>query len=166
MYPVFDELDEIYAPMESKAPVVQKVQKVVPSVAILPRSQPPKTLSTTASNDMVDKENLKKKGQYIDMKTLTTGAKLEGVVASIAPYAAFVDVEVYRDASKGSTLKVNGMLHKVDLNEHFRLPSNDTGLKSHACQTVQKGMNLTVYVKEVFKNSGYFIQYTVSLYPR
>lgn len=81
-------------------------------------------------------------GQLLNQ--LKTGMKLEGTVASRTQYATFVNVNVIRKGKGGTFTEVNGMLHKADILPHSS--------KSQ----MQKGDAVTVYVKEVFKNSGRF----------
>lgn len=80
---------------------------------------------------------------------LKTGMALQGVVSSNTHYALFIDAKVSRPSKGGSFARVNGMLHSSDLH----------GLRK---SELEKGSNLTVYVKEVFKNSGRF---TLTLDP-
>ena len=97
----------------------------------------------------------------IDLKTLKTGMKLEGTVAFCTPYAAFIDVDVYR-ASKGATYSpVNGLLQETDLMNKYTLqatknrrPTTVNAFTRGALPPLERGMRVTVYVKEVLNNAG------------
>lgn len=83
------------------------------------------------------------------LNQLKTGMKLDGVVTSCTNYACFVNVNVYRSSKGGSFSEVNGMLHRAD---------SPTKLFDRCT----KGSQTTVYVREVYKNSGRF---TLTLDP-
>ena len=85
----------------------------------------------------------------LQLSNLRTGMPLQGVVSSNTHYALFVDANVFRPSKGGSFARVNGMLHSSDLNGARR-------------SELERGSNLTVFVKEVFKNSGRF---TLTLDP-
>jgi hypothetical protein len=77
------------------------------------------------------------------LNNLKTGMKLPGVVNANTHYAAFVDIGASRLAKGGLYTKVNGLLHNNDIHT-FKKADLD------------KGKPVTVYIKEVFKNSGKF----------
>jgi DNA-directed RNA polymerase subunit E'/Rpb7 len=94
------------------------------------------------------------------LNTMKTGMKLEGVVASCTPYAAFVNVGVVRSGRGGRYIEVNGMLHRDDMHSDVTVMSNNrkrlTSDELADQGMVGKGLKMTVYVKEVYKNSGRF----------
>lgn len=94
------------------------------------------------------------------LNTMKTGMKLEGVVASCTPYAAFMNVGVVRSSRGGRYIEVNGMLHRDDMHSDVQIMSNNRKrLSSSELEDkgmVGKGRKMTVYVKEVYKNSGRF----------
>ena len=102
------------------------------------------------------------------LNNLKTGMQLQGRVVSCTHYAAFVDVGVSRP-SKGSTFApANAMLHRSDIPGAEALVSKKGyGRKEYAFQGAdgtifERGASVTVFVKEVYKNSGRF---TVTLDP-
>lgn len=87
------------------------------------------------------------------LNNLKTGMKLEGTVHSCTSYAAFVTAGVQR-AGKGGNFKIeNGMLHKSDIPKHMLPKGAGHGTSK---PLLEAGSRVTVYVKEVFKNSGRF----------
>jgi hypothetical protein len=95
---------------------------------------------------------------------LKTGFELQGTVITSTPYAAFISAKVFRKGKGGSFSEVNGMLHKNDISDQALLalnpPSSGTNKKSNSLNSnladlLNRGSKLTVYVKEVYKNSGY-----------
>jgi hypothetical protein len=103
------------------------------------------------------------------LNNLKTGIQLTGIISSCTHYAAFIDVGIFRAGKSGSFTPVNGMLHKDDvpdgLSPLVRRESN--GRKERAFEStdgtiLQKGSEVTVYVKEVYKNSG---RITLSMDP-
>lgn len=93
------------------------------------------------------------------LSSLKTGMKLEGVVASSTPYAAFLNCKIYRLGKGGSYCLVNGMLHKSDYLLVDEKDEKEKGkkIKSKSSQDLlTKGQKISVYVKEVYKNSGRF----------
>ena len=86
------------------------------------------------------------------LNNLKTGLKLEGIIVSSTPYAAFVNVNVFRKGKAETYTQVNGMLHRGDL--HQRLTTKSTNAQSVNTGILEKGTKLTLYVKEVWKNSG------------
>jgi hypothetical protein len=76
------------------------------------------------------------------LNNLKTGLQLKGIVASRNSYAAFIQANVYRKSKGGAFSEVLGMLHKNDAHE------------SKSPLDLEKGSEVTVYVKEVMKNSG------------
>lgn len=96
------------------------------------------------------------------LKSLKCGTKLEGTVQSCTLYAAFVMANVYREATGGTWKEVNGMLHTSDIIQPHRLLPKRMGLNSAPTvgraklgqMSIEAGTKLTVYVKDVFPNSG------------
>lgn len=83
------------------------------------------------------------------LNNLKTGMKLEGIVTSNTHYAAFINANIYRAAKGGTFTEVNGMLHR-----------SESAAKLY--DQASKGSKITVYVREVYKNSGRF---TLTLDP-
>eukprot|EP01036_Dinobryon_divergens_P029673 gene29673-38802_t len=96
------------------------------------------------------------------LNQLKTGRPLKGVVVSCTPYAAFVSTKVFRASRGGTYTEVNGMLHKNDISQEIldsqkrKLASMGNKVKGSQPDFLEKGTQLNVYVKEVFKNSGRF----------
>ena len=94
----------------------------------------------------------------IDIKTLRSGMQLDGIASTIEPYAAFINTNVYRPGKGGTYLPVNGLLHSNDISETHMLPKNKKDLNDKKDNSkrigIEQGLPLTVYVKEVWKNSG------------
>ena len=89
------------------------------------------------------------------LNNLKTGVKLTGVVQSLTNYAAFLSCGVYR-AGKGNTYTpVNGMLYVEDIPKGMALSSRRASSGRKSDEIIDRGSELTVYVKEVFKQSGY-----------
>jgi predicted RNA-binding protein with RPS1 domain len=95
-------------------------------------------------NHPVAKKTVTRKEPALILNNLKTGTKLQGTVTADTHYAAFVDVHVYRHSKGGAYTKLHGMLHSTDQKHHIKKGE------------IEKGKNITVYVKEVFKNSGKF----------
>ena len=96
------------------------------------------------------------------LSQLKTGHPLKGVVASSTAYAAFISAKVFRAGKGGSFTEVNGMLHKSDISPELLSSlkkkqktsiKNSKGKDSQG-ELLEKGTELDVYVKEVYKNSG------------
>ena len=101
------------------------------------------------------------------LNNLKTGMALEGTVSSCTRYAAFIDVGVVRAGKGGVFTPVNGMLHQNDVNEGLTiLSSNNRNAAMRESRydrndryddtKLVKGSPVTVYVKEVYKQSGRF----------
>ena len=145
---------------------------------LLPNSNNWKISSSTSAGfkkDMNKNDSYKKKAPYSSVKplktvitplpvdgyllnNLKTGNNITGIVASCTPYAAYVDLNVYRKGKGGSFTKVNGMLHFSDFQDKVLLA---TDRKANAASTLRnniqiltKGSEVTVYVKEVLKQAG------------
>lgn len=94
------------------------------------------------------------------LNQLKTGRPLKGVVVSCTPYAAFVSTKVFRASRGGTYTEVNGMLHKNDISQEIldsqkrKFASMGNKVKGSQPDFLEKGTQLNVYVKEVFKNSG------------
>jgi hypothetical protein len=96
------------------------------------------------------------------LNSLKCGMKLEGTVQSCTLYAAFVMANVYRQATGGTWREVNGMLHTSDIIQPHRLLPKRMGLNAAPSvaraklgqMSIEAGTKLTVYVKDVFPNSG------------
>ena len=84
-----------------------------------------------------------KKPDGLMLNQIKIGMKMEGVVVATTNYAAFVNVKAYRASKGGSYMEVNGMLHRSDM-------------PSKVFASLDKGYPITVYAKEVYKNSGRF----------
>ena len=102
-------------------------------------------------------------GQVL-LNNLKTGMALEGEIASCTQYAAFVDAGVVRAGKGGTFVRVNGMLHQNDMPSDYMIQRSnnrrskrdrdeDSGVEEMA-SVITKGKKMTVYVKEVYKNSG------------
>ena len=95
------------------------------------------------------------------LNQLKTGRPLKGVVVSCTPYAAFVSAKVFRASKGGTYTEVNGMLHKNDISQDIldaqkrKLATMGNKAKGSQPDFLEKGTQLNVYVKEVFKNSGW-----------
>lgn len=85
----------------------------------------------------------------IFLNDLKTGIKINGKVVSSTAYAAFVDCNVYRNGKNGTFAQVNAMIHKSDLSRELFSSKSNSGL-------LDRGLKVSLYVKEVFKNSGRF----------
>ena len=133
---------------------------------------PSSLISDSAAGGMIDSASSKKRSKTVEpppgqlLNTLKTGMKLEGTVVSSTPYAAFVGTGTYRMAKGGRYAPVNAFLHKDDLDEvtaqaakrwrqeqQRQQGSRQSGARLDLT-LLQKGTPLTVYVKEVYKNSG------------
>ena len=96
------------------------------------------------------------------LNTLKTGMRLEGRIVSCTHYAAFVNVGVYRAGKGASFAEANALLHKSDIpNGEALVSRHGKGRKEFAFQDrdgviYEKGTPVTVFVKEVYKNSGRF----------
>jgi hypothetical protein len=94
----------------------------------------------------------------IDIKSLRSGMQLDGIASTIEPYAAFINTNVYRPGKGGTYLPVNGLLHSNDISETYMLPKNKKDMNDKKDNSkrlvIEQGLPLTVYVKEVWKNSG------------
>lgn len=90
------------------------------------------------------------------LNNLKTGQKLSGKVVQSTPQAAFIAAEVYRKAKGGLFVPVNGLLRKDDISTELLSPSRRYSKQG---PLMDKGANITVYVKQVFKNSGYAMLY-------
>ena len=110
------------------------------------------------------------------LNTLKTGMKLEGVVVSSTAYASFINAGVYRKGKSDTYAPVNGMLHKSDITPetisqlkvctlythyiHYTHYTHCTTLytqlkrRSDNSGVLDRGTIVTVYVKEVYKQSG------------
>lgn len=91
----------------------------------------------------------------LNLHNLRTGMALEGTVMSCTPYAAFIDLHVYRASKGGSYASVNGMLHVDDIDPALKQRGRvNRNRISESLYSLERGVPLTVYVKEVFKNAG------------
>lgn len=86
------------------------------------------------------------------LNQLKTGQMLKGIVVHATPQLAFISTNVYRHAKGGVFAEVNGLLHKSDMSEDVLSQSRRY---SNQGPVLDKGSLITVYVKEIFKNSGY-----------
>lgn len=87
------------------------------------------------------------------LTNLTTGMQLQGVVDSCATYAAWLNVGIYRVGKGGRFVPVNAMLHKSDI-ELKLLKELQNYRSTNFHNLLEKGTKVTVYVKEVSKQSG------------
>eukprot|EP01041_Mallomonas_annulata_P007472 gene7472-15292_t len=93
-----------------------------------------------------------------ELRELKTGMALNGIIASTAPYAAFIDANIFRSGKGGTFIRVNGLLHGDDVSKKYgivggkggKLPNGDSRLP------LDVGTPVKVFVKEVWKNSGRF----------
>lgn len=102
------------------------------------------------------------------LSNLKTGMELEGVVQSCTAYAAFVSANVFRAGKAGSFQAINGMLHKVDIVDRSYLTVGNRKSSSRSNRgydsaennvegIISVGTRIKVYVKEVYKQSGYVV---------
>ena len=78
---------------------------------------------------------------------------MEGFVASCTPYAAFINAGVFRKGKGKRNVNVNGMLHKSDIDPETMAKLNPRH-GGRGYDFIEKGTPITVYVKEVYKQSG------------
>ena len=97
----------------------------------------------------------------IALEKLRCGMAFNGTVVTCTMYAAFVNIQVYRRASGGIFKSINGLLHDSDIIQRHRfLPLRYFGSRSLRTKgkpdelALERGSEVTVYVKEVFPNSG------------
>jgi hypothetical protein len=85
-----------------------------------------------------------------DLNKLKAGDAIPGTVTSLTSYGAFLSTNVYRQKGKsGRWVPVDVLLHRKDIPRNMLTPS-PLGFAI----LYRPGDNVTVYVKEVFKNSG------------
>ncbi|KAG5179404.1 hypothetical protein JKP88DRAFT_349944 [Tribonema minus] len=98
-------------------------------------------------------------------------SRLIGSVVDVSPYAAFLDCGVSRRGAGGKLCPCHGFLHRSDINRaaklcpcHGFLHRSDINraAKDTGAAALKKGSHVSVYVKDVFPNSGRF---TVTLDP-
>lgn len=122
---------------------------------------PSASISSSLSNNT--KTAAKKSPPGLVLNQLKTGQLLKGVVASTTAYAAFIDSKIFRAGKGGSFTEVNGMLHKNDISPEIlsahkkRSQSKTNGKAKGVVELLERGSEIDVYVKEVYKNSGYEI---------
>ena len=85
---------------------------------------------------------------------LKTGFKLEGKVVSSTMHNVFVMANVFRIGKGGRFAPVTAIMHKSDISTEI-LEKAQRGKKDpKSMELMTKNTPITVYVKEVFKNSG------------
>ncbi len=124
------------------------------------RTNPVKMIPTR-SNQKGARSGLR--DEHTLLNKLKTGMELEGTITSCTAYAVFVDAGVMRAGKGGSFVPVNGMLHQNDMPAGTMIrSSNNRRTKNREADegdeeddsVLSKGKRVTVYVKEVYKNSG------------
>jgi len=113
----------------------------------------------------------KVKAPKLLLNDLKTGMELHGYVIQSTPYSAFLNVGVFRSGKGGVLKKTSAFLHRTDIHgDMLRVLTLDLDATATAPQgghinsssssnsnssiLLNRGVKLTVYVKEVFKNSG------------
>lgn len=123
-----------------------------PKLASTKRPSASKASGAAAANSNFPPEADEPKGTLLN--NLKTGMKLTGTVSSCTPFAAFVSVGVQRMAKGGQLKTVHGMLHKSDIPKDL-LPKRTRGPDGQV-SLLEPASQVTVYVKEVYKNSARF----------
>ena len=134
-------------PLSSSAGVATSTSGMPPSAL--------KNLSPSAGPIRKKQSSLQSTG--VLLSNLKTGMKLPGIVSACTTYAAFVDAGVQRSGKGGHLKSEHGMLHKSDIPKSML--TKGAGFSQ---PLLAAGTPVTVYVKEVFKNSGRF---TLTLDP-
>jgi hypothetical protein len=100
------------------------------------------------------------------LSDLKSGQKFTATVVSTTTFGAFMNCNVYRVASGGRLVSVQGMLHRVDLPANMLLASDSAGIQRAKVRLANNragdaeplvldvGTEVTVYVKHVMTNSG------------
>lgn len=112
----------------------------------------------------------KAKAPKLLLNDLKTGMELHGYVIQSTPYSAFLNVGVFRPGKGGVLKKTSAFLHRTDIHEDLlkalTLQQGGTNSSSNISSSspsssntnssllLNRGVKLTVFVKEVFKNSG------------
>ncbi|TFJ85108.1 hypothetical protein NSK_003531 [Nannochloropsis salina CCMP1776] len=93
------------------------------------------------------------------LQALRPGMRLHGGVVGVTEFAAFLDVKVVREGPGGKLVRCNAMLHPHDVPEGIKLlrDSHNQPLPLETDPSViRRGIHVSVYVKDVFPNSGRF----------
>ena len=92
---------------------------------------------------------------------LKAGMRIEGTITHCTQYAAFVTAEVFRKGKGGVFTEVTGLLHAKDMLGAKSKVIEEGGKKTYIFEKkndvfLAKDKKVTVFVKEVWKNSGRF----------
>lgn len=150
---------------EQPIPSIQSSNKLLGSTSAeegvatsLKPKEPTRTKLTNVQSKPAE-EKLPPNSHFLNQ--LKTGNKMKGIVASSTAYAAFINAKVYRAGKGGMLTEVNGMLHKNDISPELlgKLKKQSPSAKSpkgakFPNDLLEKGTEIDVYVKEVYKNSG------------
>ncbi|GAB5034325.1 nucleic acid-binding protein [Nannochloropsis oceanica] len=99
------------------------------------------------------------------LQDLRPGMRLHGGVVGVTDFAAFLDVKVVRKGPGGKLVRCNAMLHPHDVPPGTTLirdapPGQARQQQPTPLETdpavIRRGIHVTVYVKDVFPNSGRF----------
>lgn len=115
----------------------------------------------------------KVKAPKLLLNDLKTGMELHGYVIQSTPYSAFLNVGVFRPGKGGVLKKTSAFLHRSDIHgDMLRVltlqqggansnsssssssPSSSSSNSNSSSLLLNRGVKLTVFVKEIFKNSG------------
>ena len=113
----------------------------------------------------------KAKAPKLLLNDLKTGMELHGYVIQSTPYSAFLNVGVFRPGKGGVLKKTSAFLHRTDIHEDLlrvltlqqggtnsnsnTSSSSPSSTNTNSSLLLNRGVKLTVFVKEVFKNSGW-----------
>ena len=111
----------------------------------------------------------KVKAPKLLLNDLKTGMELHGYVIQSTPYSAFLNVGVFRPGKGGVLKKTSAFLHRSDIhgdmlrvltlqqgdaNSNSSSSSPTSSNSNSSSLLLNRGVKLTVFVKEIFKNSG------------
>lgn len=102
------------------------------------------------------------------LNNIKTGMELKGIVQSCVGYAAFIDLQIFRNGKGGAFRPVNGMLHRDDIPKNAAFLTKERKQENRKSKNsgvvIEEGSEITVYVKDVLKNAGYVLLF--STWPR
>jgi hypothetical protein len=84
-----------------------------------------------------------------ELNQLKPGTPLNVTVRSVQNFGVFVTTNVYRKGRGGFWIPVDGFLKKIDIPRNMMVPS-----PNGYTMLYKEGDRITLYAKEIFKNSG------------
>ena len=136
------------------------------------QSNPDTTTALYSNHPPVTAAAAKVKAPKLLLNDLKTGMELHGYVIQSTPYSAFLNVGVFRPGKGGVLKKTSAFLHRSDIhgdmlrvltlqqggaNSNSSSSSSSPSSSSNSNSSsllLNRGVKLTVFVKEIFKNSG------------